>query len=127
MGKLVIDGGNKISGEIGVQGAKNAVLPILAATVMADGVCTLKNCPYLRDVDKTDLVLERLGCRVHRAGNTVTVDTRGMCDCKICEDLMREMRSSIIFLGAIISRCKKAVVFRFIVRGGAISQRCSWA
>ena len=52
MGKLVIDGGNKISGEIGVQGAKNAVLPILAATVMADGVCTLKNCPYLRDVDK---------------------------------------------------------------------------
>ena len=110
MGKLVIDGGNKISGEIGVQGAKNAVLPILAATVMADGVCTLKNCPYLRDVDKTDLVLERLGCRVHRAGNTVTVDTRGMCDCKICEDLMREMRSSIIFLGAIISRCKKAVV-----------------
>lgn len=110
MGKLVIDGGNKISGEIGVQGAKNAVLPILAATVMADGVCTLKNCPYLRDVDKTDLVLERLGCRVHRAGNTVTVDTRGMCDCKICEDLMREMRSSIIFLGAIISMCKKAVV-----------------
>ena len=110
MGKLVIDGGNKISGEIGVQGAKNAVLPILAATVMADGVCTLKNCPYLRDVDKTDLVLERLGCRVHRAGNTVTVDTRGMCDCKICEDLMREMRSSIIFLGAIISRCKRAVV-----------------
>ena len=67
---------------------------------MADGVCTLKNCPYLRDVDKTDLVLERLGCRVHRAGNTVTVDTRGMCDCKICEDLMREMRSSIIFFGS---------------------------
>ena len=110
MGKPVIDGGNKISGEIGVQGAKNAVLPILAATVMADGVCTLKNCPYLRDVDKTDLVLERLGCRVQRAGNTVTVDTRDMCDCKICEDLMREMRSSIIFLGAIISRCKRAVV-----------------
>ena len=42
MGKLVIDGGNKISGEIGVQGAKNAVLPILAATVMADGVCTFE-------------------------------------------------------------------------------------
>ena len=110
MGKLIIDGGVKISGEIRVQGAKNAVLPILAATVMADGVSVLKNCPRLRDVDKTDLVLERLGCKVTREGNTVTVDTRDMCDCKICEDLMREMRSSIIFLGAIISRCKRAVV-----------------
>ncbi len=110
MGKLIIDGGGKVSGEIRVQGAKNAVLPILAATVMADGVSTLKNCPKLRDVDKTDLVLERLGCKVIREDGAVTVDTRGMCDCKICEDLMREMRSSIIFLGAIISRCKRAVV-----------------
>lgn len=110
MGKLVIDGGEKISGEICVQGAKNAVLPILAATVMADGICVIKNCPSLRDVDKTILVLERLGCSVTREESVVTVDTGGMCDCRICEDLMREMRSSIVFLGAIISRCKKAVV-----------------
>ncbi len=110
MGKLIIDGGERISGDIRVQGAKNAVLPILAATVMADGTSVLENCPKLRDVDKTDLVLERLGCRVIRSGNTVTVDTRGMCDCRICEDLMREMRSSIVFLGAIITRCGKAVV-----------------
>ncbi len=110
MGKLVIDGGERISGEICVQGAKNAVLPILAATVMADGISVIQNCPKLRDVDKTTLVLERLGSKVVRDGNTVTVDTRDMYDCEICEDLMREMRSSIIFLGAIISRCKKAVV-----------------
>ncbi|MCI8403557.1 MAG: UDP-N-acetylglucosamine 1-carboxyvinyltransferase [Clostridia bacterium] len=110
MGKLIIDGGERVSGEIRVQGAKNAVLPILAATVMADDESVIKNCPDLRDVDKTDLVLERLGCRVKRENGTVTVDTRGMCDCRICEDLMREMRSSIIFLGAIISRCKRAVV-----------------
>ena len=71
-----------------VHNAKNAVLPILAATVMADGVCTLKTDPYLRDVDKTDLVLERLGCAEY-IGQAIpqTVDTRGMCDCKICEDL----------------------------------------
>lgn len=110
MGKLVIEGGVPISGEIRVQGAKNAVLPILAATVMADGVSVIKNCPCLRDVDKTDLVLERLGCTVKRDNNTVTVDTSGMYDCCICEDLMREMRSSIVFLGAIISRCGHAVV-----------------
>ena len=94
---MLIDGGNKISGEIGVQGAKNAVLPILAATVMADGVCTLKNCPYLRDVDKTDLVLERLGCRVQRAGNTVTVDTRDMCDCKYVKINARDAFFNYIF------------------------------
>ncbi len=110
MGKLIIDGGARVSGEIRVQGAKNAVLPILAATVMADGESVIKNCPDLRDVDKTDLVLKRLGCGVNRENGIVTVDTRGMCDCRICEDLMREMRSSIIFLGAIISRCRRAVV-----------------
>lgn len=110
MGKIIIDGGEKISGEIRVQGAKNAVLPILAATVMADGISVIKNCPALRDVDKTALVLERLGCGVIREGDIITVNTHGMCDCRICEDLMREMRSSIIFLGAIISRCKRAVV-----------------
>lgn len=110
MGKLIIDGGETISGEIKVQGAKNAVLPVLAAAVMADGISVIKNCPHLRDVDMTIKVLEGLGCKVKRDGNTVTVDTRGMCDCCICEELMREMRSSIVFLGAIITRCKRAVV-----------------
>ena len=110
MGKLIIDGGETISGEICVQGAKNAVLPVLAAAVMADGISVIKNCPHLRDVDMTIKVLEGLGCKVKRDGNTVTVDTHGMCDCCICEDLMREMRSSIVFLGAIITRCKRAVV-----------------
>lgn len=110
MGKLIIEGGRKISGEIRVQGAKNAVLPILAATVMADGKSVIRNCPCLRDVDKTDLILERLGCTVVREGSTVTVDAGNICDCRICEDLMREMRSSIVFLGAIIARCGEAVV-----------------
>lgn len=110
MSKLVIEGGTPISGEIRVQGAKNAVLPILAATVLAKGECVINNCPRLRDVDKTDLVLEGLGCKVHRSGNTVTVNPAGICECRIDEELMREMRSSIIFLGAIISRCSEAVV-----------------
>ncbi|MCC8169081.1 MAG: UDP-N-acetylglucosamine 1-carboxyvinyltransferase [Oscillospiraceae bacterium] len=110
MNRLVIEGGTPISGEICVQGAKNAVLPILAATVLAESECVIKNCPRLRDVDKTDLVLEGLGCCVRRDGNTVTVNPTGLCGCSISEDLMREMRSSIIFLGAIVSRCSKAVV-----------------
>lgn len=106
----MIEGGNPILGEITVQGAKNAVLPILAATVLADSECIIHNAPKLRDVNKTDLVLKRLGCNVRRDGNTVFINPTDFCSCRICEDLMREMRSSIIFLGAIISRCGKAVV-----------------
>lgn len=110
MSRLIINGGVPLLGEIRVQGAKNSVLPILAATVIAGDKCVLHNCPKLRDVDKTDLVLERLGCTVERHGNTVIVDPDGFCSCEICDDLMRAMRSSIIFLGAIITRCGEARV-----------------
>lgn len=110
MSRLVIEGGVPISGEIVVQGAKNAVLPILAATVLSDEECVIKNCPKLRDVDKTDLVLEGLGCKVRREGDTVIVNPTSICGCSISEGLMREMRSSIIFLGAIVARCSEAVV-----------------
>lgn len=110
MSKLIINGGVPLLGEIRVQGAKNSVLPILAATVIAGDKCVLHNCPRLRDVDKTDMVLERLGCTVERHGNTVIIDPNGFCSCEICDDLMRAMRSSIIFLGAIITRCGEARV-----------------
>ena len=76
MGKLIIDGGKTVSGEICVQGAKNAVLPILAATVMADGESVIKNCPRLRDVDKTTLVsdpaLRQAAPAWHRQNKTET-------------------------------------------------------
>ena len=110
MGRLILSGGRPLKGEIKVQGAKNAVLPILAATILTDEKCVINNCPKLRDVDKTILVLRDLGCNVERDGSTVTVDSGGICDHCICENLMREMRSSIIFLGAILSRCKCANV-----------------
>lgn len=110
MNKLVIDGGIPLKGEIQVQGAKNAVLPILAASLVADGKCVIHNCPWLRDVEKTKQILERLGCRVTFDRGTVTVDTSTLTGCKIDERLMREMRSSIIFLGAILTAYGKAVV-----------------
>jgi UDP-N-acetylglucosamine 1-carboxyvinyltransferase len=110
LSKLIVDGGTPLLGEIRVQGAKNAVLPILAAAVMSDEKSVLHNCPRLRDVDKTELILERLGCEVKRHGNTMVIDPSGFCSYEICDDLMREMRSSIIFLGAIITRCGEARV-----------------
>ncbi len=110
MSSFVICGRNKIEGEIDVQGAKNAVLPILAATVLNGGKNVIYNCPALRDVRITVEVLKNLGCKVTKEGKTLVVDSGEMSNCTIPDDLMRQMRSSIIFLGAIIARCKKAVV-----------------
>ncbi len=110
MNKLIIEGGVPLAGEILVQGAKNAVLPILAASILADGESVIHNCPWLRDVEKTGIILEKLGCGFVREGNTIKIDSRNITNYVIDEKLMREMRSSIIFLGAILSVCKKAEV-----------------
>ena len=108
MNKLCVIGGEPVRGELTVQGAKNAVLPILAATILSGGKCILHNCPFLRDVEKTEIILNKLGCTVEREGNTLCVDSGNINNYIIDEGLMREMRSSIILLGAIISVCKKA-------------------
>ncbi len=110
LSSLLIEGGNRIDGEFVLQGAKNAVLPILAATVLNGGKNVVYNCPDLSDVSSTVEVLENLGCTVHRRGNVLDVDSSGMNSFTIPEFLMRKMRSSIIFLGAIIARCKRACV-----------------
>ena len=110
MSKLVICGGRKMEGEIEVQGAKNAVLPVLAAAILSDGKNIINNCPNLSDVRTTISVLENLGCRVKREGSSIEVDSSSISGHTIPDDLMRKMRSSIVFLGAITAKCKKAEV-----------------
>lgn len=110
MSSLLINGGKRLDGEFSVQGAKNAVLPILAATVLNGGKNVVYNCPDLSDVASTVEVLKNLGCTVTRNGTALEVDSSGMDSYVIPDSLMRRMRSSIIFLGAIIARCKKACV-----------------
>lgn len=110
LGSLLINGGKRLEGEFAVQGAKNAVLPVLAATVLSSGKSIIFNCPDLSDVSSTIEVLENLGCKVIRQKNTLTVDSSDINSYTIPDFLMRKMRSSIIFLGAIIARCKQARV-----------------
>ena len=99
-----IYGGNWLTGSTRVQGAKNAVLPIMAASVLSGGETVLHNVPDLRDVTTTLRILRHLGCTAVRDGDTVRIDSRGMhCDF-IPHALMRELRSSVIFLGAILAR-----------------------
>ena len=99
-----IYGGNRLTGSTQVQGAKNAVLPIMAASVLAGSETVLHNVPDLKDVTITLRILRHLGCTVERDGDTVRIDSRGMNRDFIPHDLMRELRSSVIFLGAILTR-----------------------
>ena len=108
MSQLQITGGNRLSGEVYIHGAKNSVLPILAATVLVPGTCVIKNCPRLSDVEASLAILNSLGCKTARQGDAVTVDASRMTGCKVPDHLMREMRSSVIFLGAILARTGRA-------------------
>ena len=108
MSQLLVKGGSRLSGEVSVQGAKNSVLPILAATLLAKGQVELRGCPRLRDVDASIRILQALGCRTHWEGDSLLVDTADLHGCTISDTLMREMRSSAIFLGAILARCGEA-------------------
>ena len=101
---IIIDGPAELSGELTVQGAKNSTLPLLAAALLCKGQTVLHNCPDLSDVDTALRILEHAGCRCKREGHDLIVDS-AVTQCEIPEELMRSMRSSIVFLGAMISRC----------------------
>lgn len=105
MNKLIVNGGNKLFGEVDVSGAKNSVLPILAATVLNSGINVIHNIPNLSDVSIMIKILTSVGCSVKKEGNTVIVDSSGLNNYEIPEYLVREMRSSIVFLGAMLARC----------------------
>ncbi len=106
MQKLIINGGKRLNGEITVQGAKNAALPIMAASLLCDGKVILKNCPHIADTYCALRILNSLGCSgsFSSGRNTVTIDSSGLCRSEITDELMREMRSSVFFMGALTGR-----------------------
>ena len=111
MKELQILGGTKLQGEVRIQGAKNAVLPILAATILVGQETVIENCPRLRDVEASVEILQALGCRCGwEERNTLVVNAAAVNSHEIPEVLMRQMRSSAIFLGAILARCGEAVL-----------------
>lgn len=99
-----ITGGRPLSGTVAVQGAKNSVLPMMAAALLAPGVSVIHNCPDLTDVSAAMDILRLLGCSVTREGDTVTINAASPVPTPIPEQLSRELRSSVIFMGAMLSR-----------------------
>lgn len=108
MSYLMIGGGRPLHGRIAVQCAKNSVLPVLAAALLAGDACRIAACPRLSDVETAAEILRHLGCTAQWDGGDLLVDTTHISRCDIPEELMRKMRSSVIFLGAILSRCGQA-------------------
>ncbi len=108
MSYLMIGGGRPLHGRIAVQCAKNSVLPVLAAALLAGDACRIAACPRLSDVETAVEILRHLGCTAQWDGGDLLVDTTHISRCDIPEELMRKMRSSVIFLGAILSRCGQA-------------------
>lgn len=110
MGTYIVRGGRRIEGEWTVRGSKNATLPILAASLLAEDEVMLENIPLIRDVLQTLDILRELGCRVERTGRTVVIDSRRLCTTESNCETVRKMRSSILFLGALLGREKQAKV-----------------
>lgn len=104
MEKIIVNGGNKLNGEVNISGAKNAVLPILAATVIGENESTILNVPDLRDVEVMEKILLSLGCGVKHIGDIMWIDSKPLYKVEISDELVREMRSSIILMGAMLSR-----------------------
>ena len=110
MEAMLVRGGNALHGTIEISGAKNAVLPVLAATVLHGGKYVLHNCPDITDVRDAVEILQTLGGQVTRTGNVLSVDTRELCCCAIPACLMLRMRASVLFLGPLLARFGKAVL-----------------
>ncbi len=108
MRRIRVSGGRPLRGEVTVQGSKNSVLPILAATLLTEEPCEIKNCPDLTDVRAALEILEALGCETAYDGQTAVVNPRNARGIEIPDVLMRKMRSSVMFLGAILGRNRRA-------------------
>ncbi|MBE6876781.1 MAG: UDP-N-acetylglucosamine 1-carboxyvinyltransferase [Ruminococcus sp.] len=110
MQKFVIRGGRRLEGDITVQGAKNSALPILSAAMLCTGESILENCPELSDVYAACQILTSAGCHCQMQNHTVRIQADAIQNSEIPETLMQEMRSSIIFLGAMLGRTGRCVL-----------------
>lgn len=104
MSVIEIIGGKSLNGEIEIQGSKNAILPVMAASLLNRGVVKLNNCPKISDVFHTVKILEHMGCKIKWENRSLIIDTRPLTTYVVPDKYVREMRSSIILAGAMLGR-----------------------
>ena len=115
MSKFIIQGGKRLQGEVKISGSKNAALPIVAATILNKGKTILYNVPAIHDVQTMFEILKEIGAKVQKKNNKVIIDTSKIHTFEIPDNLMRQMRSSVILAGALIGKYNQA---RFSYPGG---------
>ena len=104
MSRIQIQGLRPLKGRVSIQGSKNAVLPMMAAAILHRGVTVLSNVPLIQDVECMKAILESLGCRCIQKGGVLEIDASLLRTTRIPDCYMKQMRSSIILLGALFGR-----------------------
>lgn len=110
MEKLMITGGRRLLGEVSVSGSKNAALPMLCATILAQEPCVLRGVPGLRDIRTVKMLLEGLGLKLNAAVGEVTVDPRGLSSFEAPYEIVKTMRAGVLVLGPLLARMRRARV-----------------
>ncbi|MCK5438274.1 MAG: UDP-N-acetylglucosamine 1-carboxyvinyltransferase, partial [Desulfobulbaceae bacterium] len=110
MDKIVIKGGRPLFGEVRISGAKNAALPLIAATLLTPGLHTLHNVPDLRDTRTILLLLGTMGVKWERDGSTVRIDSTDLSEFEASYELVKTMRASVLVLGPLLARLGRARV-----------------
>ncbi len=110
MSSIEVIGVEQLKGELRIQGSKNAALPVVAAAILNKGITVLRNCPKILDVFHMVKILEELGCITSWDGNTLTVDSSAALSTSVSEESVTKMRSSILFLGALLGRHHEATI-----------------
>lgn len=111
MDKYVITGGNRLTGEVTISGAKNAAIAIIPAAIMADDVCRIENIPNITDVTAITRILYDMGAKIRKINSsTIEIDPRSIHSCVASYELARHIRGSYYLLGALLGRFRHAVV-----------------
>jgi UDP-N-acetylglucosamine 1-carboxyvinyltransferase len=110
MDKIIVEGGRPLAGKVKISGAKNAALPMLISSLLADGTSTFTNVPDLMDIKSTSLLLSHLGAQVETCEDTVHIYAGDLAQCEAPYDLVRKMRASVLVLGPLVARLGKARV-----------------
>ena len=110
MDKYIIDGGEKLYGRVEIQGAKNTVLPLLAASVLTDEQVKIRGVPTIVDVENMMRILSELGCKIQRRKEYAVIDSSNAVSHEIPPRLTKELRSSVFMLGSVLTRFRRAKI-----------------
>ncbi len=110
MDKIIVEGGRPLAGNVKISGAKNAALPMLISSLLADGTSTFTNVPDLMDIKSTSLLLSHLGAQVETCEDTVRISAGDLTQFEAPYDLVRKMRASVLVLGPLVARLGRARV-----------------